>query len=266
MTENTAARIRLIYGAVLALLIAAVGVLLAVSCISIYRSGERPFTPEAIGAHWSRIAIPFYICLAAGIGGGVLDACLPSAKARVHAFHFPMDRLQARTIDGTYTPDTAARIKRERRLRLILRLVTLLFWLGCAIPSLIYLFNTANFPNFEQNPTPEVIAACRLVLPLAVTAIGFSVATSLLADASAQREIALCRAICADESAIPVAACRRPLSTLRVSDRCKHAPLILRIALAVLALLFILLGVLGGDAADVLGKAIRICTECIGLG
>ena len=28
----------------------------------------------------------------------------------------------------------------------------------------------------------------------------------------------------------------------------------------------ILLGILNGGMADVLGKAIRICTECIGLG
>ncbi len=266
MTENKAAHIRLIYGSVLAGMIAEIGVLLAVSCISIYHSGEHPFTPEQIGAHWSLIAVPFYLCLVAAIGGGILDACLPRAKARVRAFHFPMVRLQARTADGTYAPDTAARIKGERRLRIILRIATLLFWLGCAVPALIYLFNTANFPNFEQNPTPEVIAACRLVLPLAVTAIGFSVATALFADASAQREINLYRSSYTGEDAVTVEACRRALPFRRAATPCKHAPLILRILLAVLALLFILLGVLGGDVADVLGKAIRICTECIGLG
>ncbi|MBQ8341826.1 MAG: thioredoxin [Clostridia bacterium] len=31
-------------------------------------------------------------------------------------------------------------------------------------------------------------------------------------------------------------------------------------------IVFVVLGVLNGGMADVLGKAIRICTECIGLG
>ncbi|MBE6586468.1 MAG: thioredoxin [Ruminococcaceae bacterium] len=34
----------------------------------------------------------------------------------------------------------------------------------------------------------------------------------------------------------------------------------------VVGLAFVVLGVLNGGMADVLGKAIRICTECIGLG
>jgi hypothetical protein len=39
-----------------------------------------------------------------------------------------------------------------------------------------------------------------------------------------------------------------------------------RIALVGVALVFIAVGVLNGGMADVLNKAIKICTECIGLG
>ena len=39
-----------------------------------------------------------------------------------------------------------------------------------------------------------------------------------------------------------------------------------QIALLVLAVLFIVLGILNGSMKDVLIKAINICTECIGLG
>ena len=41
---------------------------------------------------------------------------------------------------------------------------------------------------------------------------------------------------------------------------------LLRIALLVLALALIAAGVLNGGARDVFNKAIRICTECVGLG
>ena len=45
-------------------------------------------------------------------------------------------------------------------------------------------------------------------------------------------------------------------------------PIILgvRIALVGCAVLFIVLGIVNGGMADVLNKAIKICTECIGLG
>ncbi|MBQ8339534.1 MAG: thioredoxin [Clostridia bacterium] len=40
----------------------------------------------------------------------------------------------------------------------------------------------------------------------------------------------------------------------------------LRCALLVVAVVLIAFGILHGGMADVLGKAINICTECIGLG
>ncbi|HAE45567.1 MAG TPA: thioredoxin [Lachnospiraceae bacterium] len=40
----------------------------------------------------------------------------------------------------------------------------------------------------------------------------------------------------------------------------------MRIALFALAVLMIILGVYNGSARDVFGKAVKICTECVGLG
>ena len=39
-----------------------------------------------------------------------------------------------------------------------------------------------------------------------------------------------------------------------------------RLVIALLALGFIVLGLINGQARDVLNKAINICTECLGLG
>ena len=47
---------------------------------------------------------------------------------------------------------------------------------------------------------------------------------------------------------------------------CKHTVLIARCTLCAIAVVFILLGIFNGGIQDVLGKAIAICTECIGLG
>ena len=40
----------------------------------------------------------------------------------------------------------------------------------------------------------------------------------------------------------------------------------IRIAVALVAIIFIVLGIINGGMADVLSKAVNICTECIGLG
>ncbi|MBO5543238.1 MAG: thioredoxin [Oscillospiraceae bacterium] len=40
----------------------------------------------------------------------------------------------------------------------------------------------------------------------------------------------------------------------------------MRIVLLVCAVILIIAGVFNGSARDVLGKAIKICTECVGLG
>ena len=44
------------------------------------------------------------------------------------------------------------------------------------------------------------------------------------------------------------------------------AMLVIKTVIFVTACVFILLGVLNGGMADVLAKAVKICTECIGLG
>ena len=39
-----------------------------------------------------------------------------------------------------------------------------------------------------------------------------------------------------------------------------------RVSIITVAVVFIVLGIFNGGMSDVLGKAVRICTECIGLG
>ena len=41
---------------------------------------------------------------------------------------------------------------------------------------------------------------------------------------------------------------------------------IARIAAIVLGILFVVFGILRGEPAEILAKAVRICLECIGLG
>ena len=45
-----------------------------------------------------------------------------------------------------------------------------------------------------------------------------------------------------------------------------HTVMLARLIIIAVAIAFIIIGIFNGGMADVLGKAVRICTECIGLG
>ena len=90
--------------------------------------------------------------------------------------------------------------------------------------------------------------------------MGVCIAYVYVESASIERQIGLVKAAIAESSA--------SLSKVAPKNRKSYSKITLciRVTLAVLALAFIVAGILNGGMADVLAKAIAICTECIGLG
>lgn len=98
----------------------------------------------------------------------------------------------------------------------------------------------------------------------------------LLALSFALTVYGLAKCIKDDEAGKPVrdAELTRNISALRAraaktpgtSPEAKRRQKILWCALMVLAVCFVVMGVVGGSMRDVLVKAIKICTECVGLG
>lgn len=267
MSLKAKGRIHRIYGIVLAVLILAVGVCFALSCISIYRSGEAaPYTKESISAHFSRIAVPVCICIAGIVGGMVLSLALPVEGGKVKPCRQPedaLDRLRARPTLAACDAVTAAAIRRERAWR---RRVTVILGVLAGLtlfPALVRCVNPACFSVERLNE--DIKAAALLAIPCAVAALGLLVAASLLRRASVIREIALVKAALATGKGVTQPSKKgRPESKAPLSD-----PRILwgvRGLILAVGLLLVLLGIANGGMADVLGKAIRICTECIGLG
>ena len=56
------------------------------------------------------------------------------------------------------------------------------------------------------------------------------------------------------------------IAPVKKEKRPQRASRLLRAALLVLAIVLIAAGVFNGSARDVFGKAVKICTECVGLG
>ncbi|MBQ4112780.1 MAG: hypothetical protein IJD38_08295 [Clostridia bacterium] len=264
MSQKTKERIHLVYGIILSVLILTVGVCFALSCLSIYRSGSSPFTKESISVHFHRIAIPVYICIAGVIGGGILSLALPVTEGKVRSRRHPEDaleKLSARLDLSSCDEDTATAIRDERIRR---RRVTAIFGFLAGItliPALIWCVNPAHFSI--ENLNTDIKTAAALVLPCTAVALGLWVATVLLRGASISRETAAVKAALASGKG------KTPEKSVPEQRKLTADPRFLwgvRGLILAVGVLFIVLGILNGGMADVLGKAIRICTECIGLG
>jgi hypothetical protein len=118
--KETAKKIRLIYGLVLSALLVCTGVCLIVACLSIYQSGDAPFTRESIGAWFSKIAIPVWATVAAIVGGGVLALVFPSDEPRLRGIRdgrAQLERLRARVDLAGCDGETREKMQKEQMLR-----------------------------------------------------------------------------------------------------------------------------------------------------
>lgn len=83
MTPENLKKLQKIWDIVTSVLISIVAVCLIVSCVSIYRSGEKPFNAEIVAAALHRIAIPGWLCLICVVGGIALHCFAPAKEGRV---------------------------------------------------------------------------------------------------------------------------------------------------------------------------------------
>ena len=254
-----------IYGICLAVLILAVGVCFALSCISIYRSGSSPFTRDSIAVHFDRIAIPVYVCLAGVIGGGVLSLVLPLERSKVKPRRdaaVTLDKLSAKLDTASCDASVQASIRKERVLRLVVVIVTGVLSVGAMLPAIIWCVNPAHFSI--ENLSGDIKTASLFVIPCAVVALGLWVVAVLWCGASVTLETALVKTALASGKGLP-----KQRGEALPPKRLTSNPYFVwgvRGAILAVGIACIVLGILNGGMADVLGKAIRICTECIGLG
>ncbi len=259
MSDNMKKRVRLLYGILTSVMLTVSGVLLMMSCVNVYRIGHRPFTPDNIAAEFAKISVFVWITVAIVAIGIILALVLPVEKAKLRATvdkKVTLARLSRRIDTEALPAKVKEKLEAEEWLCKALRIEAIEI---IAIATVIGLVYALNFGNFTADHDASVLRACLLILPLAFLGIGIATAYVLIESASLDRRIALVKSAMATGSrAADAEACEkasRPGLTIGI-----------RIAVAALAIVFIVLGIFNGGMADVLSKAINICTECIGLG
>ena len=76
MTKETKMRILRIYSILLGVVIVIAAICLMAGCLSIYNSGDQPYSREIVAETFSKIAIPVFLCIGMIVLGFVLNFLL----------------------------------------------------------------------------------------------------------------------------------------------------------------------------------------------
>ncbi|MBO4937761.1 MAG: hypothetical protein J6C98_02000 [Oscillospiraceae bacterium] len=255
MTNELANRIRRIFGIVLSVSIAAAGICLIWACVGIYRTGDHPFSREAVAAAFSPIAVPVYLCLALVIIGFVLDLILPAPASRRKVeknLELILEKLHGKTDLSQCSEALRGEIIAQQRSRKLHRRITAVLLIIGSIIFLVYALREGAFHQSQINDS--MVRAMTVLLPCMAVPCIWAVYAAYRRTASMEKEIALLKQVSGGKAS--------DKQTAATTDRTK----LIRNVIAVLAIAFLIYGFCTGGTADVLTKAVNICTECVGLG
>lgn len=265
MSDKTVSTLRRVAGIVSGVAAVACAIALAVACLGIYRSGDRPFTPESIASAWKSIAIFVWLSVACTIAAGVLHLLYPPRSKKAKSTVFPelrLAKIRARLARKQYSDALLAPLHKQEKYVKSMRLSAVIICVLSAIYPLYYLNNLDNFTSIGEQLNAQVLDAVIPSLCFAAAALGYCLAVRLLSDISCEHAILYAKAI----MLLPAPAADKKPSGKQESGLPSYTTFVLRIVLLIAAVAMIIAGIFNGGVQDVLQKAIKICTECIGLG
>ena len=241
--------------------VALLGILYIIFCAHLYLTGEgQAYSRERVGQYLIVLAIPSLITVGLVIAGFVY-ALIFNAKDDELAGRTQREMLHSlsKRVDINAVPENIKKnilAERDKRLNIswIAYDISFLFTLtAITLLSIIPVFTVENLNG-------DVLLAILLVLPAMICAMAAQLPKIYLFEKSAEREIALIR-----EAVKGGVKLSKPQGEV-VSEREKQMVLSVRVAILVIAVVFVIVGTINGGMKDVLQKAVKICTECIGLG
>ncbi len=268
-SESTNKKVRLIYGWVFTAFTVVVGALFIWQVLDIYLGGVKegltsPFTRGLVEERLGVIAVPFWIWIAMIAAGFVLWEVFPVKEklAPITDPRYVLKRLQKRLpqeAEGELK-SSLGYVKSQNKTLKILR--WLLFAIACVylVYVTVYMCLPSNFPNVDK--TADMLNMAKFLLPFAAAVFIAGVAYTVYYKYAARKMLPHVKKLTAGVKA-PVAAKQNIVMQIVTHKYFKPG---VRIAIACLGVAFVIAGCFNGSVREVLNKAIRICTECIGLG
>lgn len=257
MTNNKDILVRRIYNILHSISIIVAGVCLMAGCLSIYSFGDGVYSRQIVAETFSKISLPVYLCLILTVIGLVWDFVVPSKKEKEKKFipyaHL-LNRLATKKDLNDCDESLLNEIYKERKSR---KLHTIIRTVIICISGAVFLGYALNSNNYQTDINASVIKAMWLLIPCLIIPFAYSVFTAYHNEKSLKKEIEFMKKVPTKEN------------TEEIEDnasKSEKAVNIVRFALLFVGIGFLLYGYFAGGTADVLTKAINICTECIGLG
>ncbi len=272
MSNKTLKIVHLVYGIIMSALVILTAVLFIVSAVGIYKSGARPYSPESIAAHFSSISLPVFATLILAVGGGFLSVFLPIEKQKLRGgmpINMRLRRAYEKLEKSGCAEEIYTQLKKKRILRRVLILVGIVLYCAGALVALNYVANKDNFPAADANS--EVLRGALAVGISMLIPFVYSLVYVYVSNKTMRLELDVIQSVSvSDDTNIVTNPDFKEAAVLSVSELAeRHKKEIVfcsRCLIFALAAVFIIVGIFNGGAADVLGKAVKICTECIGLG
>lgn len=272
------------YGIVVSLLVILCGVLLIVACLDIYKSGVDPFTRQSIGEHFATISWAVYTLLAFILGGGVLHIALPQDAKRLKGAIDKKETLYKMSERMTAASSVGyEKIEKERVLRFTLLVISFVLILGASIGSFVYVNSNLDIyalidgEEGTVDVNGQVLKGFVSILYFFLLPVIYTLVSIFVCKKSIERELSIVKSELSskDTEKQNVSVLSTPIASAisSVSSKARKSSLpegrgriIIMCGLGILAVVFIVLGILNGGMQDVLTKAIAICRECIGMG
>ncbi len=280
MQEKTCKTVRLCYGIALSLMTAVTGALFIWQTLDIYLSGgSRPFTREIVLERLNRIAPAFWIWVVMVAAGFIIwEVFAVSCKrAPLKDDCYALRRLKKRVPQKVGESGLASlkAVKRGELINLIVKLCAAALCLAGVAYGIAYLATSANFPKTDVNG--EMLNMAAHLAPCVFAALLILCGVTLYLSLSAKKQLPHVKQLIAsakadEKNGVEAVYVTGNTAVADLYGRWKalsnHKYFILgvRIAIAVFAVTFIILGIVNGNMRAILIKAINICTECIGLG
>ncbi len=269
MVNETVKKIKLIYGIVVSLLLVASGISLIVSCVSIYKRGGSPFSRESVTEAFSHISALIYVLLILLVLGAVMMIIFPDDKKKlkgVRDLDVSYRKLEEK-IDMTVSDARIKLLFASAKMRKALRVCAIAVCVAClALACCMTLLIILGSDIKNANETVTKCATVSLLIMTLALLIGFS--CRILTDISLKRSIDTAKGIIAEREYLAngdVLAAKKERKQ-RAVRRGARALLYTKIAIVAVGAFLIIMGLCGDGAKGTFEKAIRICTECIGLG
>ena len=250
---------------VCALLWVILGVALIASSLHIYfTGGANPYSREIAGKYLSYIAAPFALVVLFTFYCAVVIPSSEDGIPRVKLAKETVAKNLYKRYSITTLPESALkRLYETKRKRVT---VNVIFYAISAV-LLIFAFVYLLLADFtKENLNSDVISAISVVLPTSLLAILIHAPKDIYIDRLIEEECSIVRMAekKTEDSSVDES---KTLKKLENTKDYKPALILgARVAVCAVGILFIVLGAMNGGMNDVLGKAIKICTECIGLG